>query len=451
MKARQVGARLQAMRLKWHRLPADDSAAGSRSDLAIACKQAPAWIIACILAVLPVRADELFDRVEDALTFSTPNAQVRARLSGTLDLEGYSVQLPAPGVIYAEREELWTPRLSLFLDAQLGPRAYAFAQARADRGFDPQDEGAGRVRLDEYALRFTPSRRGHFNVQIGQFATVVGNWTERHLSWANPFITAPMPYEHLTGIWDNEPIRGSRLLLQWSHVQPGLPAAVAAAEKTLRLPIVWGPSYAMGAAVAGDVGKFRYAVEMKLGALSSRPEAWRHGREQREHPTVSARLGYRPSQMWDFGVSASTGPYLRALAAASLRPGESRGDFRETVIAHDVAFAWHHWQVWGEVYAARFDIPNVAHADTLAYYVETKYKLTPQLFGALRWNQQLFDTIPERGRFVRWGFDAWRIDVAPGYRFTPHTQLKLQYSLLKGDHATRDFTRTLAAQLTVRF
>jgi hypothetical protein len=361
------------------------------------------------------------------------------------------LQLPAPGVIHAERAEFWAPRLSVFLDAQLGSMVYVFAQARADRGFDPRDEGSGRVRLDEYALRFTPSRHGHFNVQVGQFATVVGNWTARHLSWSNPFITAPLPYENLTGMWDSEAIHGSGLLLQWSHVRPGLPPAITANEKSRRIPIVWGPSYATGAAIAGGVGKFRYAAELKLGSLSSRPEIWRHAREQREHPTVSARLGYRPSAMWDLGVSASSGSYLRPSATGTLRPGESRSNYRETVLAHDIAFAWHHWQLWGEVYAARFEIPEITHADTLAYYVEAKYKFTPQFFGAVRWNDQLFDTIPDRGRFVRWGFNAWRVDLAPGYRFTPHTQLKLQYSLLKGESASRDYTRTLAAQVTVRF
>jgi hypothetical protein len=48
---------------------------------------------------------------------------------------------------------------------------------------------------------------------------------------------------------------------------------------------------------------------------------------------------------------------------------------------------------WAEFYEARFEVPNVGDADTFAYYVEAKYKFTPQLFGAVRWNQQLFNTI----------------------------------------------------------
>ena len=406
------------------------------------------WFCAC--AISAVASDELFDRVEQALTFSSPDTKFRARLSGTLELEGYDFQLPAPGLIDSASDQLFVPRLSVFLDAQFGSRLYAFAQARADRGFDPSDRDA-EVRLDEWALRYTPWKNGALNVQVGKFATVVGNWTARHGPWHNPFITAPLPYEHPTGIWDTEAVRSGNVLLQWSHVRSGLPASVTAIEKSLRVPIVWGPGYATGIAVSGDVGRMHYAAEAKLGSLSSRPEAWLHGREQRHHPTISARLGYRPDQMWNVGISASSGSYLREFAARSIPRGHSRGDYQQKVLAHDIAFAWHHLQVWGEIYASRFEIPNVGNADTLAYYVEAKYKFTPRLFGALRWNQQLFDRIPDRGRSTTWGHNVWRIDLAPGYRFTPHTQLKFQYSLQQGDSGARDYTRTLATQFTLRF
>lgn len=394
--------------------------------------------------------DTFFDRLEETLTFSAADSRVRARVSGTMELEGYDTQLPAPGVIDARRERLFTPRLSVFVDAQFGPRLYAFVQVRADRGFDPRSAD-GEVRLDEYALRYTPWRSGRLNVQLGKFATVVGNWANRHGGWVNPFITAPLPYENLTGVWDTEAVRFSNVLLQWSHVRPGLSPAVTAEEKSLRVPIVWGPAYTTGAAVSGDIGRLRYAFEAKLGSLSSRPEAWQHAREQRHHPTVGARIGYRPNPMWDVGFSASAGSYLREFAAPSVAARHGRGDYRQAVLAHDVAFAWHHLQLWGEIYASRFEIPNVGDADTIAYYVETKYKFTPRFFAALRWNQQVFDRIPDRLGPTKWGHDVWRIDFAPGFRFTPHTQLKFQYSLQRGDSGSRDFTRLLAAQFTLRF
>jgi hypothetical protein len=129
----------------------------------------------------------------------------------------------------------------------------------------------------------------------------------------------------------------------------------------------------------------------------------------------------------------------------------TRGEYRQQVVAQDIAFAWHHLQLWSEIYACRFEIPVVGNADTLAYYVEAKYKFTPRFFSALRWNQQLFDTIPDRGGQTRWGRELWRVDVAPGFRFTPHTQLKFQYSLQNGDNGRREYTRLLASQFTLRF
>lgn len=398
----------------------------------------------------PLHGEDFLDRVEQKLTWNAFDGRLRSRLSGTLDLEGYDVQLPAPGVLHTDRRDLVHSRLAAFLDVQIGPHLYAFAQARADQGFDPGERNF-QVRLDEYAVRLTPWLERRFNVQVGKFGTVVGNWMPRHASWGNPFITAPLPYEYLTGIWDVAAARTSGVLLGWSHVRPNPSEPANAAEKSLRLPIVWGPAYSTGLAVSGELGKFRYALELKHAALSSRPDTWSHPGEEWAHPTVGARVGYRPNPMWDFGFSASGGSYLRAFARPTVAPGHDLDDYRELVLGHDISFAWHHLQVWAEIYAARFEVPAVGRADTVAYYAELKYKLTPRLFAAVRWNQQVFGTIPHLGRPVRWGHDLWRIDFAPGYRFTPHTQLKLQYSLQRGDSGPRDHTRTLATQLTVRF
>ena len=178
---------------------------------------------------------------------------------------------------------------------------------------------------------------------------------------------------------------------------------------------------------------------------------WEPSQVSWEHPTISARLHYRPGARWNFGVSASTGAYLRPFAQHTVAPGHGRGDYRQIVLGQDIAFAWHHWQVWTEIYAARFAIPLLGDADTLAYYAEVKYRFTPQLTAAMRWNQQVFGTIPDRGARTTWGRNLTRLDLAPAWRFTPYLQFKLQYSLQHGDTGPRDFTHTLAAQFTVRF
>lgn len=395
-------------------------------------------------------ADDFLDQVDAALTTTAFHDNVRARLSGSLELEGYYFQQPAPGLIYTENSTLLNPRLTLFLDAQIGSRIYFFTQSRVDHGFDP-GEGRLQLRLDEYALRLTPGDSGAINFQAGKFATVIGNWVSRHYSWDNPFITAPLPYENLTGIFDTAAAGSADVLLRWADVRPS-PFGGDGYFHQFRVPVIWGPSYASGAAVTGAVGKFDYAVEMKNAALSSRPDSWAADQTQWQNPTFSGRLGYRPDESWSMGFSASTGSYLRPSAGPTLAAGYKPGDYREVLLGQDLSFAWHHFQFWAECYETRFEIPLVGQAETTAYYLEAKYKFTPQFSGAVRWNQQVYGSVPDgaRGR-VRWGRNVWRLDFAPAYRFTPHIQFKLQFSLQSEDTGRRDYSQQLAGQFVMRF
>ena len=405
-------------------------------------------------AALPaaVRVDELFDRAGEALTFADAGGTYRARISGAVELEAFFPSEPVSDLVFSDRDAFLNPRLTVFLDAQLGPRWYLFAQARVDRRFDPADTGDLRPRLDELALRFTPWADGRFNLQVGQFATVLGQWARRHTAWENPFITAPLPYDNLTAIWDRAAATSSATLLSWAHVEPVSDAAGVHADKKLRLPIVWGPSYTTGVAVSGASGHFEYALELKNATPSSRPKVWNDHGDLWEHPTVTARVGWSPSPTWSFGLSTSSGTYLLPLARDSLPPGAHLGDYRQLLLAQDVSFAWRHWQIWGEIHAARFEVPRVGDADTLAYFVEAKYKFTPQWSAALRWNQQTFDQIEAMdGRQVRWGREVWRVDFGPTYRFTPHIQLKVQLSLRHENPAATRYTHSVATQLTARF
>src|SRR5438552_4151201 len=151
-------------------------------------------------------------------------------------------------------------------------------------------------------------------------------------------------------------------------------------------------------------------------------------------------------------LSASEGPYFRREAEPTLPSGRDLDDYREFVLGQDASFAWHHLQVWVEFYEARFEVPSVGDADTFAYYVEAKYKFTPQFFGAIRWNQQLFGAFNDGyGHNVQWSPDLGRIDIAVTYRFTPHVQLKLQYDFQHETTGEREDNHLFAAQFTIRF
>src|SRR2546430_16776326 len=94
-------------------------------------------VFACTACAYDV--DDALDQLDSTLTISWFHDNFRARLSGTVDLEFYNFQQPAPSLIDSEIDNLFNPRLTLFLDAQAGSQGYFFAQARPDRGFVPAD------------------------------------------------------------------------------------------------------------------------------------------------------------------------------------------------------------------------------------------------------------------------------------------------------------------------
>src|SRR6059036_2355633 len=218
-------------------------------------------VFACTACAFEI--DDFFDRVDTALTISAFHDNLRARLSGTLDLEIYHFEQPAPGLIDSSIDTLLNPRLTLFLDTQSGSQFSFFTQSRLDRGFDPSNHGA-QIRLDQYALRLTPWEDGRLTTQIGKFATVVGNWIPRHLSWDNPFINAPLVYENVTAIQDRYAPYSPLYFIYGPYYY----------EKYAFNPVIWGPSYANGFSISGKLGRFDYAIEMKNAPLSSRPESW---------------------------------------------------------------------------------------------------------------------------------------------------------------------------------
>ena len=387
------------------------------------------------------QAQGWLDKAEDNMNLKTRNGFFRSDLTVLLDLEGYYIDQRPPGLIYSSHSFV-NPRATFFVDTQLGKHFYSLVQARLDRGFDPGSQNFD-ARLDEYLVRWTPLNDSRVNLQFGKFATVVGNWVQRHDSWDNPLITAPLPYENLTTVSDSSPPASPQALLARRN-QP--------VEKDGWLPVIWGPVYATGAALFGSVGRLDYAIDFKNTALASDPDAWEINNVQWQNPTVSGRLGVRPCAAWNQGVSFSVGPYLYQDAAPDLPPGRSIGDYNQITLASDASYAWRHWQLWGEVLLTRFQVPNVGNADALTYYLETKYKLTPSLYAAARWNQQIFGTLPDgMGGRQAWGNNMVRIDLALGYRFNRHFQAKIQYSFGHADATLQQGEQLVAVQATMKF
>ena len=152
---------------------------------------------------------------------------------------------------------------------------------------------------------------------------------------------------------------------------------------------VWGPDYTTGVTISGQTNHFDYAAEFKNAALSSLPESWSATEVGFDHPAFNGRLGFRPDLAWNFGVSVGEG--------TDSSTGQGPGNGRAITVGQDASYAAGHWELWTEAIESRFEVPGLGNLEAFSYYVEAKYKFTPQLFGALRWNQQIFLALRPRG------------------------------------------------------
>ena len=91
----------------------------------------PAFSIALslLVAAIPATAQtEWLEQLDESLVVQSANGWFRSDLSGLLDLELYSIDQRPPGLVFADDDIFFNPRLSLFLDARFGDHFYTFAQ-----------------------------------------------------------------------------------------------------------------------------------------------------------------------------------------------------------------------------------------------------------------------------------------------------------------------------------
>lgn len=398
------------------------------------------FLIGSILALQGHTRSSL-DQLASQLSYVSESNDTWAQLSSMNALTVYVPEDPAPGLLFTDDTVFLAPRLSLAVDAGIGQRFLVHALARADRGFDPGSHRDGDLRLDEYYLQVNFQDAGRTQLRIGKFATAFGNWVDRHQSWDNPLITAPLLYEDMVTVTDQAAPAGAADFIGRRD---------APANKPGWVPLVWGPSYATGASLTTGTRDVEITLEAKNSALSSRPDTWDAAVDGfATDPTFTGRLGWRPVAAWTVGASASHGPYLQEAAEATLPAGSGLNDFDQTTVGIDVTYELRSLQVWAELARASFDVPRIGTVRALSGFIEARYKLAPRLWLSGRWNQSRFDQ--PAGLPQSWDRDLKRLDVGLGFRHTTHVATKVEYSV--GDQAGSDTNgnQLLAVQVVVWF
>ncbi|MGA1266216.1 MAG: hypothetical protein ACO32J_03430 [Phycisphaerales bacterium] len=353
---------------------------------------------------------------------------------------------PPPSLVRTGQHQLYYPKVSGLVSMEFGDQLSLVALGQAYRQFDPADMQVN-ANLDEYFAVWQPLDTPALMLKGGTFATCFGQWINRHFSFQNPLINAPLMYEAMTTVTDGA---------NGGSATPGrggfLGRRNAALNYNTWVPIVWGPSYASGGQIGGSWRQFDYALELKNASLSSRPSEWQFWDRGFAYPTLTGRVGWRPDAAWNLGVSGSGGSYVSQ--DPTVTGPINFWDTTQTVVGADISWAHGSLEMWAEAAWSRYRVPNLGPADVWSYFVEARWKFAPQWWLAGRWNQQLygsFDNVTPPGGTVDWDNDLWRVDVCLGWKINRYLQFKAQYSYLDQDGFEQQSPNLFAIQLVMEF
>jgi len=390
--------------------------------------------------------EDAVDRLKQFHSIESPDGGFRVSSDFWLTQDFMVFDQPPPAFVQTGQSQIYWPAVSGLMSIEAGDHLSFVALGQAYRGFDPKDASLN-ANLDEYFAVIKPLDTNALIIKGGTFATCYGQWVNRHFSFQNPLINAPLMYEGLTNVTDGAngatatPTRAQ--FLNRKNVVNQVASWV---------PVIWGPSYTSGGQIGGTWQKFDYALELKNAGLSSRPSEWQFWNKDFSNPTLTGRIGFRPDAAWNLGLSGSGGSYTAANPTTT--QALNAWDTTQTVLGTDISWAHGSLEVWGEFAWSQFRIPNLEPADTYTYFLETKWKFAQQFWLAGRWNQQMygnFGSVTPPGGTTNWGNNLWRIDACVGWKIDRFAQFKVQYSFAHEDGFEQQASNLFALQLVVEF
>ena len=232
--------------------------------------------------------EEAVDRFREFRTIESPDGGFRLGTDLWLTQDYMVFDRPPPPLVQTGQYQTYWPQLNGLLSMEFGKHLSFVALGQAYRGFDPNDVSLS-ANLSEYFVVLQPLDTRALVIKGGTFATCYGQWVNRHFSFQNPLINAPLMYEGMTDISD-----GSGNLTATPGLAKFLGRKNLAQNVAAWVPIIWGPSYASGGQIGGTWQNFDYAAELKNASLSSRPADWQFWEKDFSNPTVTGRVGWRP-------------------------------------------------------------------------------------------------------------------------------------------------------------
>lgn len=301
-------------------------------------------------------------------------------------------------------------RAGLSASVRLAGRLTALADVRAENTNAPRIYGA--------YLRFRPFEGRDFDIQAGRVPSTFGAFARRAYSTDNLVIGYPLTYQYLTSLrYDALPSTPDDLIRMrgrgWLSSFPiGEPTPEAG------LPIINAFRWDTGVQAHGKVGWLEATGSVTTGSPAN-PLV----KDDNDGRHLAARLAAQPIQGLLLGASVARAPYVDTHTASLT--GAASGRFTERLFGVDAEYSRQHYIVRVEAVQAVFRLATIApELRALASMVEGRYKLTPRVHVAARFDHLGFNTVSGPLRTGTWEAPVTRWEAGTGYALQRNVQLR---------------------------
>lgn len=263
-------------------------------------------------------------------------------------------------------------------------------------------------------VRVRPWPQHAFDVQVGRIPPSFGAYGRRTYQSDNGFIGYPLAYQYLTSLRPD-----------------AIPATVA--DLLVMRGRGWQPSYPLGSQEPGPgvplVSAFRWDTGVQahwegrrveaMGSVTAGTLAAPRARDDNDGKQLSGRVGLRPVTGLVVGASAARGEFL-AEEVVDLLPDQNAAH-AQTAFGADGEYSRDHWLVRGELVWSRWNMPlstpqTVEDLDALSGWIEGRYRITPRVVAAARFDSLAFSKVQAGSGVMRsWDAGVRRFEADAGY------------------------------------
>lgn len=301
-------------------------------------------------------------------------------------------------------------RVGLSTSVRLARGLTALADVRVENTNAPRVFGA--------YLRYRPFEGRAFDIQAGRVPFTFGAFARRAYSTDNPLVGYPLAYQYLTSLrYDALPATPDDLLRMrgrgWLSSFP-----IGKATPEAGLPLINAFRWDTGVQAHGKVGWLE-----ATGSITTGSPANPLVKDDNDGRHLAGRLAAQPIQGLVLGASVAHAPYVDTHTASLA--GAPAGRFTERLFGLDAEYSRQHYIVRVETVQAVFRLATIApDLRALASMVEGRYKLTPRIHVAARFDHVGFNTVSGPLRTGTWEAPVTRWEAGTGYALQRNVQLR---------------------------